>query len=103
MCILRPAFLFFYSSYAQVFERQAQEQAEQKFLEELIEYLTRDTELLDKRNFVVMKTINTCEVPTGTVNVHWPVELTMASFNLHEGMKKNYWTLIDTSKLRRES
>jgi hypothetical protein len=79
-------------------ERDAQQRVEQQLLEELIECLTRDTELLDSRNFVIMKTINTCEVP-GETSTFYPVELAVGSFSLEHGMKKNYWTLIDTGMI----
>jgi len=85
-----------FNSYAQVMEKETRVMEEERAMEELLQVITEDTEELDARNFVVMRTINICEVQRPNREfTYLPVELAIASFNFKDGMKKNYWTLID--------
>jgi len=50
---------------------------------------------VEKMNFIIIQTIHSCQVilPEQTF---WPLELTISAFNLADGMKCFYWTVIDT-------
>ena len=68
---------------------------EEKLKDDLLGEITRDSETLDVRNFILLKTIHTCELNYPD-SIFWPVEIAITSFNLKIGYTTGWWTLVDT-------